>query len=456
MDGLKERLNGSLQWRLACWLTAALLLVAALATAASYLTALDEANELQDQMLRQIGALYGDGLAPPRSDGAVAMMAYEESSVMVLRVGAAAGSGAPASLNLLPDGLHSVEMNGVSYRVLLRSLSAGGRLAVGQDASFRDEIANHSALRTLLPLLAALPLLPLLVAALVRRVFIPVGVLAHDVDQRSEQQLHALEPQFLPVELRPFVAAINRLLARVEKSVRQQRRFVADAAHELRSPLTALSLQAEALADTALPTGAAQRLAALRQGMERGRALLDQMLALAQAQTPPPRGAQAVSALGIFRRALEDLMPLAEARRIDIGVEGADANIVGDPADLLMLVKNLADNAIRYSPIGGRVDLSMHADADGVHIEVCDRGPGIPVAERARVFDPFYRTLGGDQAGSGLGLAIVAEIARRMGAVVRLDWTDAGAMQGLRVSVRFTPGSNGLPGSAEHCTEGGK
>jgi two-component system OmpR family sensor kinase len=432
MDGFQERLRLSLQWRLSWWLAVAMLLVAALAAAVSYLTALDEANEMQDQTLRQIGALYGADRLPVA--GAIQFIGDDEAPVMLLGLRRTSAAGLAA----LPDGMHRASMNGVACRVLLRTVSPGLRLAVGQAIAFRDEIANHSALRTLLPLLLLVPLLPLLVVLLVRRLFLPVAVLAREADQRSEHELQALAPDFLPLELRPFVVAINRLLARVEKSMHQQRRFVADAAHELRSPLTALSLQAEALAVTALPAAATERIEALHLGIERSRVLLDQMLALARAQTILPRTAAPVPVLDIFRRVLEDLMPLAEARQIDIGVEAADdPRISGDPVDLLMLVKNLADNAIRYSPAGGKVDLCTHADGGQVVIEVCDRGPGIAPAQRERVFDPFFRVLGSEQSGSGLGLSIVAEIARRMGATVRLDWTDAAQMQGLRVSVRF-------------------
>lgn len=427
----------SLQWRLSWWLTVAMLLVAALAAAVSYLSALDEANEMQDQTLRQIGALYGAGRLQA-ADGVIQFVGDDEAPVMILGLRRDATAVTAGALTMLPDGMHLATMNGAACRVLLRTVSPGVRLAVGQAVACRDEIANHSALRTLLPLLLLVPLLPLLVALLVRRLFLPVAALAREADRRSERELQALAPDFLPLELRPFVVAINRLLARVEKSMQQQRRFVADAAHELRSPLTALSLQAEALVSTTLAPPAQGRVAALRLGIERSRVLLDQMLALARAQTVLQRKSESVAVLSIFRRVLEDLMPLAEARQIDIGVESAgDFCLTGDPVDLLTLVKNLADNAIRYSPAGGKVDLCARAEAGQVIIEIIDRGPGIAPEQRERVFDPFFRVLGSEQSGSGLGLSIVAEIARRFGAAVHLDWTDAAQRQGLRVSVHF-------------------
>jgi two-component system OmpR family sensor kinase len=169
--------------------------------------------------------------------------------------------------------------------VLVKTLPSGGRVAFAQQTEVRDEIARDSALRTLMPFLILLPILLLLVADLVRKIFKPVAALSREIDQRSEQDLYPLVAAPLPLEIRPFVVAINRLLGRVSQSMEAQRRFIADAAHELRSPLTALSLQAERLAGAEMSDQARERLGTLRQGIERGRSLLDQLLALARAQS---------------------------------------------------------------------------------------------------------------------------------------------------------------------------
>ena len=237
-------------------------------------------------------------------------------------------------------------------------------------------------------------------------------------------------------EVRPFAVAINRLLARVGQSMESQRRFVADAAHELRSPLTAMSLQAERLAEAEMSSVARERLTVLRQGIERGRSLLDQLLTLAKAQSATDLPKSPVSVQSIYRRVLEDLMPLAEAKHIDIGVEGAlDAEVWASELDMIAVVKNLVDNAIRYTPEGGRVDLSVGVSEGKVVLRIQDSGPGIPLAERDRVFDPFYRTLGSEQIGSGLGLSIVQTIANRIGAEIRLDFSDQEKQTGLNVAV---------------------
>jgi two-component system OmpR family sensor kinase len=276
----------------------------------------------------------------------------------------------------------------------------------------------------------------LVVGDLVRKLFRPIAILSSEIDRREEQELHPIDEHHLPVEIRPFVVAINRLLNRVAQSMEIQRRFVADAAHELRSPLTALSLQAERLAAAEMSLPARERLLQLRRGIERGRNLIDQLLTLAKAQSASPPGASSVSVHQVLRRVLEDLLPLAELKHLDIGVEtGEDMQVLMNEIDLVTVVKNLVDNAIRYTPRNGRVDLSLVMDNGKALLQVKDSGPGIPTGERGRVFDPFYRSLGTDEPGSGLGLSIVKAIVDRAGAQVKLGFTDEQARSGLCVSL---------------------
>ena len=445
MDGLKKRLNESVQLKLSVTLSLAILLVAVVAGVFSFLSALDEAHELQDDVLRQVAQdIDRQGLSPaPTATGTRIKKSDEESRVIIQRLGE--GSRPSAGVDdggLLPlpvtlaDGLHTLNVDGETFRVLVKTTAAGKRVAVAQESGFRNEIARDGALRTVMPFLILMPVLLLIVADLVRKMFRPIAALSEEVDQRSEQELHPIEDHHLPVEVRPFAVAINRLLARVDQSIGSQRRFVVDAAHELRSPLTALSLQAERLANTEMSDLARERLTILRQGIERCRSLLDQLLALAKAQSATDLPKSPVSVQGIYRRVLEDLMPLAEAKHIDIGVEGEqDAEVWASELDMISVVKNLVDNAIRYTPEGGRVDLSVGVAEGKAVLRIQDSGPGIPLAERGRVFDPFYRTLGSEQVGSGLGLSIVQTIAYRIGAEVRLGFTDESQQTGLSVSV---------------------
>ena len=447
MDGLKRRLNESVELKLSFTLSLAILVVAIVAGVFSFLSAFDEAHELQDDVLRQVAQLMDRqrlSPAPPTTDARL-KDADEESRVIVQRLGeaspSAAGVDAGGVLPLpatLADGLHTLEVSGETFRVLVKTTAAGERIAVAQESGFRNEIARDGALRTVMPFLILVPVLLLIVADLVRKMFRPIATLSREIDQRAEQELHPVEDGHLPVEVRPFAVAINRLLARVGQSMESQRRFVADAAHELRSPLTALSLQAERLADAEMSGLARERLTVLRQGIERGRSLLDQLLTLAKAQSAADLPQSPVSIQGVYRRVLEDLVPLAEAKHIDIGVEGEqDAQVWASELDMIAVVKNLVDNAIRYTPEGGRVDLSVEVSDGKAGLRIQDNGSGIPLAERDRVFDPFYRTLGSEQIGSGLGLSIVQTIANRLGAEIHLDFSDQAKQTGLSVTVLF-------------------
>ena len=357
MDGLKKRLNESVQLKLSFTLSLAILVVAIVAGVFSFLSAFDEAHELQDDVLRQVAQLVDRQRLLPAAptSGTHLKDADEESRVIVQRLGEVSPS--PVSVDAggtlplpitLTDGLHTLEIGSETFRVLVKTTAAGERIAVAQESGFRNEIARDGALRTVMPFLILVPVLLLIVADLVRKMFRPIAALSKEIDQRAEQELHPVEDRHLPVEVRPFAVAINRLLARVSQSMESQRRFVADAAHELRSPLTALSLQAERLAEAEMPDLARERLTVLRQGIERGWSLLDQLLTLAKAQSATGSPKSPVSVQGIYRRVLEDLMPLAEAKHIDIGVEGTqDADVWVSELDMIAVVKNLVDNAIR-------------------------------------------------------------------------------------------------------------
>ena len=451
MDGLKRRLNESIQLKLSFILSLAILVVASVAGAFSFLSAFDEAHELQDDVLRQVAQLMDRQRLSPivPTTGNRLKDVDEESRVIIQRLGEANPSATSVDAGgtlLLPttlaDGLHTLEVGGETFRVLVKTTTAGERIAVAQESGFRNEIARDGALRTVMPFLILVPVLLLIVADLVRKMFRPIATLSKEIDQRAEQELHPVEDRHLPVEVRPFAVAINRLLARVGQSMESQRRFVADAAHELRSPLTALSLQAELLANTEMSDLTRERLTVLRQGIERGRSLLDQLLTLAKAQSATNSPKSSISVQAIYRRVLEDLMPLAEAKDIDIGVEGTqDAEVWVSEMDMIAVVKNLVDNAIRYTPEGGKVDLSVSVSDGKAELHIQDSGPGIPLDERNRVFDPFYRMLGSEQIGSGLGLSIVQTISSRIGAEIRLGFSDQTKQTGLSVTVLISTAS---------------
>lgn len=447
MDGLKRQLIDSVQLKLSLTLALIILAVAVIAGVFSFRLAFYEAHELQDDILRQISTLVDrkHGLADLPTGTELSLDVDEEARVIVQPLAPGQPTSSPLSVagrlalpSTLADGLQTVEIHGERYRVLVKTLGNGFRMAVAQEEGFRDEIARDSAWRTVAPFLILIPILLVIVANLVKKMFKPIELLSKEVDQRASQELHPVDEAKFPVEVRPFAIAINHLLSRVEESMVLQRRFIADAAHELRSPMAALSLQAERLADAEMSDRARERLEALRQGIDRGRHLLDQLLALARAQSLVEPQSSGASVRQVYRRVLEDLMPLAEAKLIDIGVEGEqDVCVRLSELDLYSVIRNVTENAIRYTPAGGKVDLSVALENDHAQLVVEDSGPGIPSQDWNRIFDPFCRSLGNGQEGVGLGLSIVRTILARTGGSVQLGYVNDRAHKGLRVSVRI-------------------
>ena len=447
MDGRKASLMNSLQFQLSAWLSGAVILLALGAGGYSFWSSFHEANELQDDQLRQMAALIhrhdvqlNEGANDPQDktlepDLRVVVQVLGESSAQKTP-GQAALLALPHDL---PDGLQTVQVADESWRLLVSSLHTGQRVAVGQQTEARDEIARHSALRTVLPLLVLIPALAVLVSLVVRHQLKPVARLAVALDQRTEYDLDPLPQTRVPTEIRAFTHSISRLLLRLGQSMEAQRRFVADAAHELRSPLTALSLQVEALDEAYLSPQSRATVTRLRQGMARARSLIDQLLTLARSQAQPGVSTAAVPARSVLRGVIEDLIPQAELRRIDLGVTRQDDVHLRMPeVDLHAIMRNLVDNAIRYSPVGGHIDVSLVGDDGGATFEVASGGAGIAQHERERVFDPFYRILGTDTEGSGLGLSIVKTLVERAGGSVTLHpLSPDSLLPGLRVLVQF-------------------
>ena len=364
MDGFERRVGQSLQLRLSMWLAIAVLLSAVAAGIFSFKAAFHEANEIQDQQLKEVATLVTAENVGSMEEGSMHYVpAFEpEAKVVVQKLG---NVNIHSLLDLppaLPDGMRTLTLGDREWRVVVRTLAPGTRVVIGQQTSDRNEIALNSAVATLIPFLFLAPLLLGVVFLLVRHMFKPLARLAAELDARPDHDVSEIrvtgDPQ-LPAEIVPFLVANNRMLARVAQSVAAQRRFIADAAHELRSPLTVLLLQAERLEVSEMSTQARERFTALSNGLTRTRTLVEQLLTLAHAQEGNGVETNLSLVAPAFRRVLEDLMPLAQARQIDIGVTGkSDVWVPANEADLGTVLKNLVDNAIRYTPAGGRVDLS--------------------------------------------------------------------------------------------------
>jgi len=301
----------------------------------------------------------------------------------------------------------------------------------------REQRAAHLALRTIAPFALLVPALGLLIVWIVGRAVAPVRQFGAVLRDRPPDAPGPLQGAGLPDEVLPLVSGMNDLLVRLQASVERERAFIADAAHELRTPLTALHLQVQALRDAEPGPERDEAVQRLKAGVERATRLVEQLLALAREERGGLRPREPVELCGLVRDVVEDLLPLADAREVDLGVTRADpVTVDGDRDALLVLVRNVLDNAIRYSPPGGRVDVSVeHQFTTGPRalLVVTDQGPGIAPTERERVFDRFYRVPGTAAGGSGIGLALVRSIARHHGGDVRLDGAPSGT--GLRVSV---------------------
>jgi two-component system OmpR family sensor kinase len=431
----------SIRRRLLVGLLGGVAIAVLLSAVSTYRVARDEANALFDYQLQQAAlslreGVLADALLSP------SMAEDDDALQMVVQIWDRSGTRlylsrpqARMPLHAQP-GFTDVATDQGLWRVFTAP-AADHLVQVAQPHSVRDNLAADLAWRTIWPLAAVLPLLGLLIWITVGRGLAPLKRLAGELAGRSPAALDPVPEDRLPQELRPLVGSLNDLLKRLSQTLDSQRAFVADAAHELRTPLTALSLQTQLAQRAATPDERSGALAQLRLGIERATRLVEQLLALARTEGQSAarvlRGRVPLDELA--REAAAQIAPLAGAKGIDLGLERLDpVAVVGEHAALRTMLSNLLDNAVKYTPQGGRVDVEVRGEDAHAVVEVRDSGPGIPAAERERVFDRFYRVPGSAQTGSGLGLAIARRIASAHGGAIELD--DA-AVTGLRVRVRL-------------------
>ncbi|PIF73242.1 two-component system OmpR family sensor kinase [Variovorax sp. 54] len=438
------RWTGSLRARLLVFLLAAIVLAAGAQALVAYRTVLKEADDIFDYHMQQMALSLRAGLPPSAAVGGLG--GAEQNFEFVVQVWTVDGvrifeSAEEAALpQLAVLGFADVRARGTTYRVFSMQ-TRGLVIQVAQDMAARRNMAGSLALRTIVPVALMAPLLMLVVWWVVSLSLAPVARVRRQVASRQADDLSPVSEENLPEEVRPLVQELNLLFGRVRHAFDAQKHFVADAAHELRSPLAALKLQVQGLQrapDDAARTLAVSRLSA---GIDRATRLVEQMLALARHEASMAAGAkpETVDLAEVARLAISDAVAAAQARRIDIGVAQADAGatVSGQPEALRMLLRNLIDNAVKYTPEEGRVDVGIVKRADAVELRVDDSGPGLPEAERARVLDRFYRSGEPQAPGSGLGLAIVKSIADLHGATVALEKSES--LGGLCVRVVFAP-----------------
>ena len=432
----------SIRARLLAWILATLAFGALVMGFAAYRNVLRETEALFDYQLRQMAlSLRDQGEIAPAQSGALADADFD----FVVQIWTVDGRAIYASRahSELPAravlGFADVAVQGRTWRTF--SVATPQRvIQVAQPAQIRQRLAAEAALHSVLPLLAVAPLMAAVVWWLVALAFRPLQRVAGSVRTRDAESLAALPLDGLPDEVTPLVQALNSLLQRLATSFGAQRAFVADAAHELRSPLTALRLQIGRLRRSPDEASRAAALDALSAGVERAVRLVEQLLTLARSEPGTPVAArESIDLAELARQGMADTVPYAVSRGTELELDADDGvRIEGDRTALAALVRNLVDNAVRYSPLGSRVQVRVGRDGGVPMLHVDDAGPGIPAAERDRVFDRFYRRdaagEGETAQGTGLGLAIVRSIAQRHGAQLALADSPLG---GLRVQVRF-------------------
>jgi two-component system OmpR family sensor kinase len=422
----------SIRRRMLVSLMLGLVAVNVVAGYAIFRSARDEASELFDYELRVVASSLPSGVASTAVSvtNDAAMSSLREDHLRIETWDNAGRltyqSRRDEPLPLLGPGLRTVEHDDEHFRVF--GMQQPERFVqVAQPVDVRDKLALQLALRTLWPLWVILPIALLLVLVVVSDGLRPVRSLSRSLGARTAEMLEPLPVDAsTPAELRPLTGALNDLLERLDFALQAQRTFIADAAHELRSPLAALKLHLQVAAREGRLRGEGDALPKLEQRLNRTIHLVQQLLTLAREDAGQREMVAVIDLRVLAQQVVGDLSLLAEQKRIDLGLEldGAphtDYRVSGDAASLTVLINNLVDNAIRYSPNGGCIDVRLCRADSAVTITVADEGPGIPDDELPRVVDRFYRGEGAAGQGSGLGLAIVSRIAQRHGARLLLS-----------------------------------
>lgn len=441
----KSKPSASLRRRLLVWLMGATLLAWSAALFLSYRGASHEIDEVLDAHLAQSAALLMAQLAhePEEIDTEHVPVLHRHGRYVVFQIWDAAGrlhlhSANAPDVPLCPPraGYADCITDGTRWRVF--SAWNGDRsllVQVGEDAGVRAEAARKVAAGLLRPLLIALPVLALIILWGVRQGLRPLARLGREVERRDPANLEPL-PGPAPAEVAPLVAALNGLFARMRTLLENERRFTADAAHELRTPLAAIRTQAQVARAAG---GEAERLHALDRvvaGCDRAAHLVEQLLLLARLEAGPPASLVLCPLRALAAQAIADVAAEAVRKGVELELaEGPEIEVRGASEPLRILMRNLIDNAVRYSPSGSQVRVLVARQASEAVFSVTDEGPGIPPAQRAAVWQRFHRVLGSGEAGSGLGLSIVQRIAELHGA--RTSMEDGPGGRGLRVAVAF-------------------
>jgi two-component system OmpR family sensor kinase len=440
----------SIRRALLVWILGALFLGAVLVTLVTYLVTLEEMNEVFDANLRNVAeaivdhheatfAQQHEPLATPGQSGQ--MGEYEIVTSTWTPLGVRLHSSDPAVVLPFPnrDGSARVQAGGEEW-IVHSSMRPFGVGQAAQRLSARKDMASESAAKTIPPLIALIAVIGALLVFALRRGLQPLQAAARDIESRSLGSLNAISTQDAPSEILPLVRSINGLMHRLDVAFTAERRFLADAAHELRTPITALRLQLQWLEHPANDADRTRALVELRSGIDRSQRLVQQLLQMAR-MSPDGEATQfaRVDIASLVRAQVAALSAKAQHAGLDLGADAEQPVwTVGDELQLGVLAENLIENAVRYTPAGGVIDVSAEVIDGSPVLRVVDDGPGIPTEERHAVFERFCRgetARGVAPDGSGLGLAIVKSVAERHDATVELRTPQSG--RGLEVRVSF-------------------
>lgn len=417
MDAAEIMTPVSLRRAALVWMTVLLTVVGVLSSLIAFLYARSEATEFLDGQLRQIALNAGDGVRPIDALAAADQDPEDQFSVTVW---GADGRVLRASLPNIQiarqsrPGYANAMVDGEIWRVYTTG-DAGRAVQVAMRDTVREEIATSAALAAAAPILIIIPLSWLVVRWAMNRVLGRLNTLAKDLAARSAAAAAAIPTAGIPTEVTPLVESMNGLIARLRTAVDAQKQFLADAAHELRTPLAAMQIQLDAIG-----AGAADaqqdRVAALASGIRRASALVNQLLQLARLDEPLPPSDGAIDLNSLLVACVGDHIVVAQNKSVDLGVNvDAPLRCHGAFEEVRVLFANLINNAVHYTPAGGKVDVSLYRHNGQSVAEVLDTGPGLPEGAEARIFDRFYRAAPPEVQGTGLGLAIARRIAERHG-----------------------------------------
>lgn len=394
-----------------------LVIIGAATVWTSYLLAKREANKFLDAQLAEVAVSAGEGLqenAEPKlytpPEDRLVVQIWDRSGAPIL------ASGPKNSIPRQPsEGYFDVIADGKAWRTY--SASDGRHLVqISHRWSSREEIGAHAATGAALPFVVAIPLAWLLIGWSVNQVLRSLGRLSTEIGERSADAKDSLSLDRVPIEIIPLINAMNSLIARHQRAIERQRRFIADAAHELRTPFAALQIQLDNLLGRDVVTPMSEVVAELRDGVRRGTRLVSQLLSMARAESSQTRERQSIGLGDLIRVVIADFVPILEENDLTVTVNlREEIEVNGDRIDLEILMRILIENSIRYTPAGGYIVIESERTNEYTVIEIIDSGCGIPEAALPFIFDRFFRAAPTNIEGSGLGLAIAKAIAGRNG-----------------------------------------